>query len=93
MQPLAQAYQAHPEASAHLEAIFQDVMVHIEALQAEARGDDEEDDERSKVPFHRYQVNLLVDNQGKKGAPVLTLGLPSLSQLLARSSTCRCSSP
>src|SRR5271170_5737540 len=84
MQPLAHAYQGHAEASAHLEAIFQDVMVHIDALQAEARGDDEDDDERSNVPFHRYQVNLLVDNQGRKGAPVLTLNLPSLSQLLGK---------
>jgi lon-related putative ATP-dependent protease len=84
MQPLAHAYQGHAEATAHLEAIFQDVMVHIDALQAEARGDDEDDDERSNVPFHRYQVNLLVDNQGKKGAPVLTLNLPSLSQLLGK---------
>jgi lon-related putative ATP-dependent protease len=84
MQPLAHAYHGHAEATAHLEAIFQDVMVHIDALQAEARGDDEDDDERSNVPFHRYQVNLLVDNQGKKGAPVLTLNLPSLSQLLGK---------
>ena len=84
MQPLAHAYHGHAEASTHLEAIFQDVMVHIDALQAEARGDDEDDDERSNVPFHRYQVNLLVDNQGRKGAPVLTLNLPSLSQLLGK---------
>ena len=84
MHPLAHAYQGHAEASAHLEAIFQDVMVHIDALQAEARGDDDDEDERSNVPFHRYQVNLIVDNQGKKGAPVLTLNLPSLSQLLGK---------
>jgi len=86
MQPLAHAYQGHAEASAHLEAMFQDVMSHIESLQAEAREgeDDEEDEEGSNVPFHRYEVNLIVDNQGKKGAPVLTLGLPSLSQLLGK---------
>ncbi|HUO92456.1 MAG TPA: AAA family ATPase [Rhizomicrobium sp.] len=84
MQPLAHAYQGHAEASAHLEAIFQDVMAHIDALQAAARAEEDEDGERREVPFHRYQVNLLVDNQGRKGAPVLTLNLPSLSQLLGK---------
>jgi lon-related putative ATP-dependent protease len=84
MQPLAHAYKGHAEASTHLEAVFQDVMAHIDALQAAARVDDDEDGERSEVPFHRYQVNLLVDNQGRKGAPVLTLSLPSLSQLLGK---------
>jgi lon-related putative ATP-dependent protease len=85
MRPLAHAYEAHREASAHLEAVFQDVMSHIDALQADARkSDEEEEDGRSDVPFHRYQVNLLVDNQGKKGAPVVTLNLPSLSQLLGK---------
>jgi len=91
MQPLAHAYQGHAEASAHLEAIFQDVMAHIDALQAAARAEEDEDGERREVPFHRYQVNLLVDNQGRKGAPVLTLNLPSLSQLLGKVE--RCSSP
>ena len=84
MQPLAHAYQSHSEASTHLEAVFQDVMAHIDALQAAARAEEDDDDERHEVPFHRYQVNVIVDNQGRKGAPVLTLNLPSLSQLLGK---------
>src|SRR5215469_11289467 len=84
MQPLAHAYQGHKEASAHLESVFQDVMSHIDALQAAARSDDDDEEDRADVPFHRYQVNLLVNNKGRKGAPVITLNLPSLSQLLGK---------
>ena len=84
MQPLAHAYQAHQGANAHLESMFQDVMSHIDALQAAARADDDDDEERRDVPFHRYQVNLMVDNRDRKGAPVITLSLPSLSQLLGK---------
>jgi lon-related putative ATP-dependent protease len=84
MQPLAHAYQTNREASAHIETIFQDVMAHIEALQAAARGEGGEDGQRVDVPFHRYQVNLIVDHTGAKGAPVVSLALPSLSQLLGK---------
>jgi lon-related putative ATP-dependent protease len=84
MRPLAEAWRGHPDVSAHLEAIFQDIVAHIDALQSAARGGQEQDSEENPVPFHRYQVNLLVDNAGAKGAPVLTLNLPNLSQLLGK---------
>ncbi len=84
LQPLAQSYRANGEASSHIEAVFQDVMTHIDILQSSARpGEDDDDDERD-VPFHRYDVNLLVGNQATRGAPVITLNLPSLSQLLGK---------
>jgi lon-related putative ATP-dependent protease len=86
LQPLAQSYRPNTEATAHIEAVFQDVMKHIDTLQAVARQDDDDDEDGGgrDVPFHRYDVNLLVDNQGAKGAPVITLNLPSLSQLLGK---------
>jgi lon-related putative ATP-dependent protease len=85
MQPLAQSFRGEGETGAHLEAVFQDIMAHIDALQAAAREkDDQGDDQRREVPFHRYQVNLIVDNQAAKGAPVISLALPSLSQLLGK---------
>ncbi|MGB8365290.1 MAG: Lon protease family protein [Rhizomicrobium sp.] len=84
MQPLAQAFQSNREASAHIETVFHDVMAHIEALQAVARGQGGDDGERVEVPFHRYQANVLIDNSGAKGAPVVTLALPSLSQLVGK---------
>jgi lon-related putative ATP-dependent protease len=84
LRPLADRFGADREASRHIEAVFQDVMVHIELLQATAHGeggDGERDDEMS---FHRYEVNLLVDNAALKGAPVVSLALPSLSNLVGK---------
>jgi lon-related putative ATP-dependent protease len=83
MTPLVARFQANRDAHGHLESVFQDVMSHLDALQAEARGE-ADDDNRNDVPYHRYEVNLLVDNTGQKGAPVVTLDLPSLSHLVGK---------
>lgn len=80
--PVSDKFAANREAHAHIEAVFQDVMTHIDALQAEAHGEAGED--AKDVPFHRYEVNLLVDNAGAKSAPVVTLPLPSLSHLVGK---------
>jgi lon-related putative ATP-dependent protease len=80
--PLAGRFGADREASRHIEAVFQDVMAHIELLQASAHG--EGVDREEKMPFHRYEVNLLVDNAALKGAPVVSLALPSLSNLVGK---------
>lgn len=82
MSPLAQRYQAHKPAHAYLEAVFQDVMTHLSALVAEARGEGGEDG--PQVPYHHYEVNLLVDNAATKGAPVVRLNLPTLSHLIGK---------
>ncbi|MEJ0025483.1 MAG: ATP-binding protein [Rhizomicrobium sp.] len=78
--PLAQHFAQHREAHAHLAAIYKDVLSQIEALQALARGEER----RDGVPLHRYEVNLIVDNAKATGAPVVTLGLPSLTQLVGK---------
>ncbi|HEV2560656.1 MAG TPA: ATP-binding protein [Rhizomicrobium sp.] len=80
--PLADRFASNRDAHAHLESVFQDVMAHIDALQAAAQGD--EDEKKGEVPFHRYEVNLLVDNTGAKGAPVISLALPSLSAIVGK---------
>jgi lon-related putative ATP-dependent protease len=81
--PVVQRFESNREAHAHLETLFQDVMGHLDALVASARGESDEENSR-EVPFHRYEVNLLVDNAGSKGAPVVTLELPSLSHLVGK---------
>ncbi len=86
MRPLVDRFSAMPQAQAHVEAVFQDVVAHLEPLQAAAHGetDSEGRSRESDVPFHRYEVNLLVDNDQAKGAPVISLPLPSLSQLIGK---------
>jgi len=86
MKPLADRFAAQREVGQHIEAVFQDVMAHIEVLQrlAQSEGEDAQGEREDEVPFHRYEVNLLVDNAGAKGAPVLSLALPSLSNLVGK---------
>ena len=81
--PLVERFEPNRDAHAHLETIFHDVVAHLDALQATARGEADEDNRR-EVPFHHYEVNLVVHNAGAKGAPVITLDLPSLSHLVGK---------
>jgi lon-related putative ATP-dependent protease len=76
--PLAQRFTPHREAHEHLALVYRDAKSHVEAMLAAARG------ERDEVPYHRYDVNLLVDNSGSTGAPVIALGLPSLTKLVGK---------
>ena len=79
MAPLAQRYTTHREAHAQLCAVYKDVLTQIDALQALANGETAE-----PVAFHRYEVNLIVDHAASKGAPVVTMNLPSLANLVGR---------
>ncbi len=83
MKPLAGRFETVRDAHAYLESVFRDVMGHMDALQDEARADHDARERRS-VPFHRYEVNLLVNHGGTKGAPVVSLPLPSLSHLVGK---------
>ena len=76
--PLAQRFTQHREAHEHLGNVFKDAVSQIDALQAAARGG------RDEVAFHRYDVNLIVDHANAQGAPVISLSLPSLTNLVGK---------
>lgn len=76
--PLAQRFAPHREAHDHLAQVYRDVKTQIDAMLSAARG------ERDEVPYHRYEVNLLVDNGAAKSAPVVPLSLPSLTKLIGK---------
>jgi lon-related putative ATP-dependent protease len=84
MKPLSERYSSDRETHEFLETVFADMIAHVEALQAAARGDGDERNQRDGVPFHRYEVNVLVDNSSLNGAPVISLGLPSLTNLVGK---------
>ena len=79
--PLSQRFALHREAHAHVESVFRDAVAQIDMLQAAANGDL---DERARRALHHYDVNLIVDNGNAKGAPVVTLGLPSVTSLVGK---------
>ncbi len=82
--PLAQRFSQHREAHEHLARVYKDALGQLDALLAAARGEGDERTRRDAAALHRYDVNLIVDNQGREGAPVLTLGLPSLTNLVGK---------
>ena len=61
--------------------MFKDAVSQIDTLQAFARGEGEDGARRA---FHRYDVNLIVDNASARGAPVVTLGMPSVTSLIGK---------
>jgi len=84
LSPLVRRHADHDGASRFLKSLAADVLKHLDALQDGARGEHPEGKKGEGVPFHHYQVNLLVDNSDTPGAPVVTLRLPSLSQLVGK---------
>lgn len=77
--PLAERFTQHREAHGYLARVYKDALGQVDALQALARGE-----QRDGAAFHRYDVNLLVDHGAAQGAPVLSLSLPSLTNLVGK---------
>jgi lon-related putative ATP-dependent protease len=82
--PLSQRYVQHREVHDYIEAVFKDAVAQIGLLQSVASGDGDERTRREEGVLHRYDLNLIVDHGSAKGAPVVTLGLPSVASLIGK---------
>jgi lon-related putative ATP-dependent protease len=77
------------EVAAHLDAVERDILDHAEDFMAAGRGEGA-GDAVSEGPavelasFRRYQVNVLVDNGGRNGAPIVYEDHPTLQNLVGR---------
>src|SRR6185312_2178280 len=80
LQPLYQRFGSAEDARRYLNGISRDLLLNLSLLQSIARGQAEV----KAAAFHRYEVNLFVDNTGLKGAPVVQIGLPILSRLVGK---------
>lgn len=80
MQPLYQRFGMDDGVRRYLNGLARDLLMNLSLLQSIARGQAEV----KAAAFHRYNVNLLVDNAGAKGAPVVAVGLPILSRLVGK---------
>lgn len=76
---LREAYTGRPEALHYLDEVYQDVLSQIDgfAPRPEAGGAPELD-------LRRYEVNVLVDNDGRTGAPVIVESHPTYHNLFGR---------
>jgi len=86
---LKDQYHNHPQVIAFLDAAEQDMLDHLAELRA--AGDDEAgEQQRPELPFlrrdpyARYLVNLLVDQRGTHGAPVIFETNPTYYNLVGR---------
>jgi lon-related putative ATP-dependent protease len=80
-------YGEIPEVSDHLKAMKEDILAHIDAFRA-GQEDGEDKPQRppwiEEDPFRKYEVNVVVDNSGLKGAPVITEFNPTYQDLFGR---------
>ncbi|WP_240454047.1 ATP-binding protein [Halomonas sp. NO4] len=75
---LDERYAGHDGVLAHLAAIREAILVHVNSFI------EEQPDIPPGAVFSRCHLNLIVDNQGTDGAPVIYLDLPSHQHLVGR---------
>ena len=82
-------YEACAEVVGYLDEVQKDILENLEQF----RSDPQEQEQQSpsfrmpgaeQLPFRRYEVNVLVDNSGLKGAPVIIESNPTYNNLFGR---------
>lgn len=86
IEELQPAYADLPEVAAYLAAVLQDVVEGGDSLREAQRGEGEMETLlfSGSISLQRYLVNLLVDNAGTAGRPVVCESLPTFQNLLGR---------
>lgn len=80
---LEERYRDLPEVLEYLQAVKQDVVEHLEPFR-QGDGADGKAPSPDDLQFNRYQINLLVDNAGSSGAPVVYENNPTYLNLIGR---------
>jgi lon-related putative ATP-dependent protease len=75
LEELMDKYSGQPDVTAHLEALQQDIVRQLEQF----RGG-----EGAEELARRYQVNVMVDNAGRQGAPVVIESNPTYPNIFGR---------
>ncbi|HEY6871169.1 MAG TPA: ATP-binding protein [Geobacteraceae bacterium] len=85
--PLKERYAGFPKVVQYLETVQEDILLNLEDFK-------EQQPQQSPIPglklprqepsFERYQVNVLVDNKGTEGAPVVFEQNPTYNNLFGR---------
>jgi len=92
MEDLNEKYRDLPEIVAYLQAVQKDILENIETFKASQPAQATPASEGmvapaawlKELPFRKYQVNVLVDNSGRAGAPVIVDLNPSYNNLFGR---------
>jgi len=86
---LGERYGQIPQVVAYLKEVEQDIIEHFEQFRVEPKAQDGDPmaamrEIAQKQALRKYEVNLLVDNSGVKGAPVILELNPTFNNLLGR---------
>lgn len=78
-------YKKYPQVLDYLDEVCRDIVVNTSAFLAPTNSDGEESTEYSATElFQRYRINVVVDNGGRKGAPVIHETHPTYNNLIGR---------
>jgi len=92
-QPLLEEYADWPEVVAHLEAVRNDIVERVGRIKAALSRQETAPESATTPPwlqpptaspFDRYRINVIVDNSGQKGAPVVLETNPTYHNLIGR---------
>lgn len=83
LEEFRESYRDHPRVLEHVDAIQEDVTENVEVLIGQQQDERRGGDPMASV-FGRYQANLLVDNGGQTGAPVVYEDMPTHQNLVGR---------
>lgn len=85
VEELKARYAGHEEVVEYLEEVRSDIIARVDDFkQAQTESPPGEPPAPQAGPFHRYLVNLFVDNRGQKGAPVIEESNPTYPNLMGR---------
>lgn len=82
---LKRRYAEEDEICAYLDEVNKDILEHTALFRPP--GEDDEDPQRAErraMLLRRYEVNLITNNHGREGAPVVTENNPNIPRLLGR---------
>lgn len=93
VEPLQNAYAAHPEVHEYLQAVRKDIPEQVHLFREDEPPEDDESEDAmadrarsavKKAEIRRYAVNVLVDNGKTQGAPVIYEDIPAFANLIGR---------
>jgi lon-related putative ATP-dependent protease len=88
LQEIRGAFTDLPGVLLHLDQVERDIVEHADDFMTDGRSDGptglQPTGSNETAPFHRYQVNVLVDNTSCKGAPIIYEDHPTHQNLVGR---------
>ncbi|MEN8180584.1 MAG: ATP-binding protein, partial [Pseudomonadota bacterium] len=81
---LEQRYKDHPRVAAYISSVKEDVIENVQNFLRDDENVDPGDAKSLAAEFRQYGINVLVDNSGAKGAPVIFEDNPTHQNLIGR---------